>query len=149
MTHGEDWVKNYGAHCNGCGQSCSCCRAHTVEDVYTGCEECQQGWLLTTVSVGLKKMRQIVPKAAAPQQPPNSNLRLDHCPRVQKLYQRSTRRRASHPSHKLSVSSSHGARTTTVAQQYRQSAHKIGKASINAITRRRVPARKQSTSARH
>ena len=33
-----------------CGQSCGCCRAHTLEDFFGVCEPCRDGWTLTTVS---------------------------------------------------------------------------------------------------
>ena len=44
-------------HFGRCGQSCGCCRSHNPEDG-RNCEECYDGWTLTTVSRAFRDMTQ-------------------------------------------------------------------------------------------
>ena len=43
-------------HFGSCGQSCGCCRSHNREDAAPGmnCQPCYTGWILRTVSHGIK-----------------------------------------------------------------------------------------------
>ena len=50
-------------HFNACGQSCGCCRSHNREDhgpcvmfSECNCSYCMNGWVLTTISPGIRKL---------------------------------------------------------------------------------------------
>ena len=55
LEHGPEWTVQ--DHWGYCGMGCPCCRSHAIEDG-SCCDECYDGWVLTTVCKSFKTYAQ-------------------------------------------------------------------------------------------